>query len=64
MPLGDLQRIGPGSVIIARKSQPIVKVGNDMLGRVIDGMGEPLDGKGPLMLDSRDAAATATPITP
>ena len=52
MPLGDLSGIGPGSVIIARKSQPIVKVGNDMLGRVLDGMGEPLDGKGPLMLDS------------
>jgi flagellum-specific ATP synthase len=52
MPLGDLGGIGPGSVIIARKSQPIVKVGNDMLGRVVDGMGEPLDGKGPLMLDS------------
>jgi flagellum-specific ATP synthase len=51
MPLGDLNGIGPGSVIIARKSQPIVKVGNDMLGRVVDGMGEPLDGKGPLMLD-------------
>ena len=51
MPLGDLSGIGPGSVIIARKSQPVVKVGNDMLGRVVDGMGEPLDGKGPLMLD-------------
>ncbi len=51
MPLGDLNGIGPGSVIIARRSQPIVKVGNDMLGRIIDGMGNPLDGKGPLMLD-------------
>jgi flagellum-specific ATP synthase len=51
MPLGDLSGIGPGSMIIARKSQPTVKVGNDMLGRVIDGMGEPLDGKGPLVLD-------------
>ncbi len=52
MPLGDLSGIGPGSVIIARRSQPTVKVGNDMLGRVIDGMGEPLDGKGPLVLDT------------
>ncbi len=51
MPLGDLSGIGPGSMIIARKSQPTVKVGGDMLGRVIDGMGEPLDGKGPLVLD-------------
>jgi flagellum-specific ATP synthase len=51
MPLGDLSGIGPGSMIIARKSQPTVKVGSDMLGRVIDGMGDPLDGKGPLVLD-------------
>ncbi|HWR68232.1 MAG TPA: FliI/YscN family ATPase [Desulfomonilia bacterium] len=51
MPLGDLSGIGPGSMIIARKAQPTVRVGNDMLGRVIDGMGNPLDGRGPLVLD-------------
>lgn len=51
MPLGELSGIGPGSVIIARRTQPTVKVGDDLLGRVIDGMGEPLDGKGPLVLD-------------
>src|SRR5690554_1354710 len=33
MPLGDLEGIGPGSTIIARKSNPLVKVGNDLLGR-------------------------------
>jgi flagellum-specific ATP synthase len=51
MPLGDLSGIGPGSMIIARKAQPTVRVGSDMLGRVIDGMGNPLDGRGPLVLD-------------
>ncbi|MCE5273902.1 MAG: flagellar protein export ATPase FliI [Syntrophaceae bacterium] len=51
MPLGDLAGIGPGSMIVARKSQPLVKVGRSLLGRVIDGMGSPLDGKGPLILD-------------
>lgn len=51
MPLGDLEGIGPGSTIIARKSNPLVKVGNDLLGRVIDGMGYPLDGKGLLVLE-------------
>ncbi|HPA85112.1 MAG TPA: FliI/YscN family ATPase [Deltaproteobacteria bacterium] len=50
MPLGDLGGIGPGSTIIARKSNPSVKVGDELLGRVIDGMGNPLDGKGPLSL--------------
>jgi len=45
MPLGDLGGIGPGSTIIARRSNPSVKVGKELLGRVIDGMGYPLDGK-------------------
>jgi len=51
MPLGDLDGIGPGSKIVARKSNPSVKVGDNLLGRVIDGMGNPLDGKGALVLD-------------
>jgi flagellum-specific ATP synthase len=51
MPLGELSGIGPGSMIVARKSQPFVKVGSSLLGRVIDGMGNPLDGKGPLVLE-------------
>ncbi|HHO75138.1 MAG TPA: FliI/YscN family ATPase [Deltaproteobacteria bacterium] len=51
MPLGELEGIGPGSKIVARKSNPSVKVGNNLLGRVIDGMGNPLDGKGQIVLD-------------
>lgn len=51
MPLGDLSGIGPGSMIVARRSQPTVKVGPALLGRVIDGMGEPLDGRGPLVME-------------
>ncbi|MCD6570275.1 MAG: hypothetical protein J7L53_06190, partial [Deltaproteobacteria bacterium] len=46
MPLGDLDGIGPGSSIVARRSSPTVKLGNAMLGRVIDGLGRPLDEKG------------------
>jgi len=51
MPLGDLDGIGPGSTIVARKSNPMVKVGNALLGRVVDGMGCPLDEKGQIVLD-------------
>lgn len=51
MPLGDLEGIGPGSTIVARKSNPSAKVGDELLGRVIDGMGNTLDGKGPLTLE-------------
>jgi len=63
MPLGSLDGIGPGSTIIARKAQPTVKVGRDLLGRVIDGMGEPLDGKGPI-LAGKEAPLHGTPMNP
>ncbi len=48
MPLGDLAGIGPHSAIIPQASQSTCIVGDDLLGRVIDGMGNPLDGKGPI----------------
>jgi len=63
MPLGSLDGIGPGSTIIARKAQPTVKVGRDLLGRVIDGMGEPLDGKGPIAA-GKEAPLHGTPMNP
>ncbi len=46
MPLGDLSGIGPGSTIVARRNNPVIKVGEQMLGRVMDGLGNPLDSKG------------------
>jgi len=51
MPLGGLNGIGPGSTIAARKASPSVKVGPALLGRVIDGLGNPLDDKGFIVLD-------------
>lgn len=47
MPLGDLTGIGPGSVIRGTGAQAAVPVGAGLLGRVIDGLGRPLDG-GPI----------------
>lgn len=51
MPLGDLDGIGPGSGIVSRRATPLTRVGNEMLGRVLDGLGNPLDGKGLMVLD-------------
>lgn len=48
MPLGDRQGIGPGSLVIARGKQFTVMAGPQLLGRVIDGQGEPIDGQGPI----------------
>lgn len=48
MPLGEMRGLGPGSEVV-RTGQPFkVAVGEAELGRVIDAMGKPIDGKGPL----------------
>jgi len=48
MPLGELAGIGPGSSISSRGLQATAPVGESLLGRVVDGLGHPIDGKGPL----------------
>ncbi|AOY77319.1 flagellar protein export ATPase FliI [Clostridium formicaceticum] len=48
MPLGEMEGIGPGSRVEALGTSLEVKVGNSLLGRVLDGLGNPIDNKGPL----------------
>jgi len=48
MPLGDMRGIGPQSIVVPSFKPLTVKVGQDLLGRVIDSVGGPIDGKGPL----------------
>jgi flagellum-specific ATP synthase len=43
MPLGDLHGIGPGNVVTATGEPVRVTVGDELLGRVLDGLGRPLD---------------------
>lgn len=52
-PLGDMRGIGPSSEVIPTRMPMHIKVGQNLLGRVINGLGEPLDAdeKGPLVLD-------------
>jgi flagellum-specific ATP synthase len=49
MPLGEVRRIGPGSDVFSMGKSLGVRVGSDLLGRVLGGLGEPLDDKGPLV---------------
>lgn len=51
MPLGDLHGIGPGAKVIATEETFIVPVGEGLLGRVLDGLGNPIDNKGPLKVN-------------
>ncbi|MCD4743022.1 MAG: FliI/YscN family ATPase [Desulfobacteraceae bacterium] len=50
MPYGDIKGLSPGSRIIPLSDSPVVKVGDELLGRVIDGMENLIDGKGELDL--------------
>lgn len=49
-PLGDMKGIGPSSEVIPMRMPMHIKVGPALLGRVLDGLGNPLDEdvKGPL----------------
>lgn len=46
MVLGDASKVSQGSEIIATGRTLSVHLGDDLLGRVIDGLGNPIDGKG------------------
>ncbi len=43
MPLGDMEGLKPGSIVINTGSPMKVQVGFELLGRVLDGLGKPLD---------------------
>lgn len=45
MPLGDLKGIGPGCRVHPTGRMLYVKVGDNLLGKVLDGLGNPIDGE-------------------
>jgi len=49
MPLGEIHGIHPGSEVIATGQPLRVGVGSALKGRVIDGLGNPIDGLGPIV---------------
>src|SRR3984957_4506020 len=51
MPLGEIHGIHPGSEVIATGQPLRVGVGNALKGRVIDGLGDPIDGLGPILTE-------------
>ncbi|NVK89042.1 MAG: flagellar protein export ATPase FliI [Gammaproteobacteria bacterium] len=48
MPIGDIQGLGPGASVIPTGKTASVAVGDELLGRVLDGFGNPLDFGPPL----------------
>jgi len=63
MSLGELRGLGPGSLIRVIRQSATIKVGNSLLGRVIDGMEEPQDGQ-PLPHLTEEADLYALPQNP
>ena len=51
MPLGELHGIHPGSEVTATGSPMRIGVGNALQGRVLDGLGRPIDSLGPVHTD-------------
>ncbi len=60
MPLGEMHGIGPGKAVSATGEHFRVPVGEALLGRVIDGFGQPLDGA-PLELSARRSTSAPPP---
>lgn len=48
MPLTEIRGVGLGSKIVLARQIATVKVGEELLGRVVDGLGNPIDGGAPL----------------
>ncbi len=63
MPLGDLRGVGLDSLITVRRGKASMGVGPQMLGRVIDGLGNPIDDKGALQTEE-EYPIYASPVNP
>jgi flagellum-specific ATP synthase len=61
MPLGEMKGIGSGSDVMALGKPLEVGVGDQLLGRVLDGLGQPIDGKGDIFTESRMEVTAAPP---
>lgn len=63
MPTGDIHGLKPNARVVPRIGAETAQVGDNLLGRVIDGAGNPLDGLGPLNCADR-VRLTGAPINP
>ncbi len=63
MPAGDAHGLGPNARVIPRQRAGTVQVGTQLLGRIIDGRAQPLDGLGPLGCTDT-VRLTGQPINP
>jgi FliI/YscN family ATPase len=63
MPLGPMAGVRRGDRVVAGHFQQFCRAGDSMLGRVLDAMCRPIDGKGPL-LDTAPRSLAPRPVDP
>ena len=63
MPSGDAHGLGPNARVIPRQRAGTVRVGPELLGRIVDGAAQPLDGLGPITCGT-SVRLTGRPINP
>ncbi len=63
MPLGDVSDVAMGAEVVPTGTSLTIRVGENLLGRVLDGLGEPIDGKGAIE-DAVEKTVAARPPDP
>ena len=61
MPLGPISGITPGAIVTSTSEQLRVPVGPELIGRVLGGLGQPIDGKG-MLVSTTTRSVNADPI--
>lgn len=62
MPLEEIKGVGPGSEVITTGDPFYVNVGPQLIGRIVDGFGNPIDGKGPILYDKSQPIENRPPM--
>lgn len=61
LPLEYIEGISPGDAVTTRTTPRFITLSDDVMGRVVNGLGEPIDDKGPLVGTDKKALDAAGP---
>lgn len=61
MPLEETDGVAPGTHVETMGGPVMVPVGTGLLGRIVDGLGRPIDGRGPVVAQARRPVCASVP---
>lgn len=61
LPLEHIEGISPGDTVTSKTAPRFLTISDNILGRVLNGLGEPIDDRGPLVGDDKCALDAASP---